>query len=76
MGNKYTVYFKNSYGDKRKIGEAISIKFIYKIIDNFLKDHNYKSFYKRMWDEGNSTVIDVGSYTEFFYVEPKIFMDK
>ena len=35
--------------------------------NKFLDDHNYKSYYTRMWnDEHGNTWYDVGSYTEFF----------
>lgn len=38
-------------------------------INKFLEEHNYKSYYKRKWNENGRTKIDVGSHTEFFYLE-------
>lgn len=38
-------------------------------IHKFLKEHNYKSYYTRIWYEDNIKKYDVGSYTEFFYLE-------
>ena len=68
----YTVYFENSYKEMREIGNTSSVEEVYNIIDKFLKDHNFKSYYKRIWNEEGITKIDVGSHSEFFYVKPKI----
>lgn len=38
-------------------------------INKFLKEHNYKSYYTRIWYEDNIKKHDVGSYTEFFHLE-------
>lgn len=35
-------------------------------ISDFLKEHNYKSYYTRSWREGDHIVYDVGSWSEFF----------
>lgn len=62
------VYFQNSKGEMRVIGEAKTEDQVYDIIQAFLDDHDYKSYYMRVWydeDEGK-TWIDVGSWTEFF----------
>lgn len=38
-------------------------------INKFLKEHNYKSYYTRIWYEDNIKKYDVGSYDEFFHLE-------
>lgn len=76
MGNNSYVIFSNSYGEKRKIGKPIKNKkdAIHEIND-FLNDHSFKSYYFRSWfsKETNMYVIDVGSHTEFFYVDKDIW---
>lgn len=39
-----------------------------KIIQQFLNVHNFKSHYWRCWEEDGMTKIDVGSWSEFFYL--------
>lgn len=64
------VYFENSRGIRRIIGENIPThKDVYKCINEFLDDHNFKSYYMRTWFDGDYTVVDVGSHTEFFLVD-------
>ena len=68
--NVYNVLFENSEGKKRTIGNAKTEKTAFKIIDDFLKEHNYKSYYKRTWKTDDKTIcVDVGSHTEFFYIQ-------
>lgn len=67
------VYFENSEGNKRIIGENIPThKDAYKCIKDFLDDHNFKSYYMRTWYDGDYTVVDVGSHTEFFLIDGNI----
>ena len=67
------VYFENSEGNKRIIGKNIPTrKDAFKCINEFLDDHNYKSYYMRTWYDGNYTVVDVGSHTEFFLIDVNI----
>ena len=63
------VFFENSYGDKRLIGQSKDKEDAFRIIDNFLKDHNYKCYYKRTWQKDEYMIVDVGSWSEFFYIE-------
>ena len=66
----YNILFENSEGKKRIIGIAKTGNSAFKIIDDFLKEHNYKSYYKRTWKTGDkTTTVDVGSHTEFFYIQ-------
>ena len=62
------VLFENSNGKTRIIGEAITQKEAYEVINKFLDEHNYKSYYVRTWKTDNkTTAVDVGSHTEIFY---------
>lgn len=64
-----TLYFKNSQGKRRKIGKPKTEKEAFKIIHQFLDDHNYKSYYTRTWlnpDNELEKIYDVGSHSEFF----------
>ena len=66
----YNILFKNSKGQQRIIGTAESEKIVFKVINNFLADHNYKSYYKRTWKtDDKTTAVDVGSWTERFYIQ-------
>ena len=77
------LYFKNSNGQykllsnkiKGDINKIVTEKVddeIYRIIRAFIKNHNYKSYYTRVWQtENNDVYFDVGSWTEFFVVSEK-----
>lgn len=66
----YNVLFQNSEGEKRIIGIAKTEKVAFKVINDFLDEHNYKSYYKRTWKaDDKTTAIDVGSLTERFYIQ-------
>lgn len=61
------LYFQNSRGDRRKIGNPNSMDEVSDIISDFLKNHNYKSYYTRTWKNDNGEICyDVGSHSEFF----------
>lgn len=42
----------------------------FKVISDFLRTHNYKSYYVRYWrdEERKATQCDVGSWSQFFYL--------
>ena len=63
------VIFQNYVGHERKIGNAVDKKEAFRIIDKFLEEHNFKSYYKRVWEENGRTKVDVGSWTEFFFLQ-------
>lgn len=66
----YIVYFENSWGIRREIGRATSTRGAYMIINDFLDAYGYKSYYKRTWTtEEGETCVDVGSWSEFFYIK-------
>ena len=66
------VYFRDSKHNKRIIGTANSKEDVYEIITEFLKEHNYKSYYTRVWYDDEYTWFDVGSWTEYFLVDEDI----
>lgn len=63
------LYFQNSYGKERFIAECDSVQDIHKAINKFLDEHDYKSYYSRSREHHGRVKIDVGSHTEFFFVE-------
>ena len=64
------VMFENSKGQKRIIGTVENEESAFNVINDFLDDHNYKSYYQRTWNKDDkTTVVDVGSHTEFFYIQ-------
>lgn len=72
------LYFRNSYGALRELGEYRNTTEVNKEINKFLNEHNFKSYYTRIWYEPAGTVTpyeevsegrfvyDVGSHSEFF----------
>ena len=64
------VYFRDSYGKRRLLEANVKDKeAVWKIIQKFLDDHNYKSYYTRVWYNEGYTWYDVGSHTEYFLVD-------
>lgn len=69
--NELVLYFENSREERRIIGRATDENGIYKLINDFLDDHNYKSYYTRTWvneNDNKEKIYDVGSHSEFFIV--------
>lgn len=64
------VFFENFNGEKRSIGTVLDRKEAYDLIDDFLKERNFKSYYKRWWQiDERTSAVDVGSWYERFYLE-------
>lgn len=74
-----TLWFENSLGDMRQIAHCDNWEEVNLSIQDFIEQANaakrsgeprFKSYYSRTWkDEGTGmTKIDVGSWSEFFYV--------
>ena len=63
--------FVNTYNSSRTrvIAQVKTEQEAFKEINKFLEEHNYKSYYTRVWCEDNIKKYDVGSYTEFFHLE-------
>lgn len=64
--NSLILYFEDNKGDRREIGRPLSTEEVFKIINNFLEEHSYKSYYTRIWIQNGETYYDVGSWSEFF----------
>lgn len=64
------VMFENPKSQLRIIGTAETNDEAFKVINDFRTDHNYKAYYKRTWKKDDkTTAVDVGSHTEFFYIQ-------
>lgn len=62
--------FQNSIGERKIIAMPLSKNELIFEINKFLREHNYKSHYMNVCEyEENKLRIDVGSWTEFFYVD-------
>ena len=61
--------FENSYGEERVIAEPKNEKEAVKEIYKFCEERNFNIYYYRTWMSGNRKKFDVGSHTEFFYLE-------
>jgi hypothetical protein len=63
------VWFQNSEHLERVIAEVNDWNEAWKAIHQFLADHHYTSHYQRIWKaEDGRTQVDVGSWSEFFFV--------
>lgn len=61
--------FKNGKGEERLIAEPLNREEVNKEINKFLDERNFKSYYTRVWEENGRLKFDVGSWSEFFYLE-------
>lgn len=62
--------FRNSYRKERVIAEVESATETSNEINKFCKELNYKIPYTRCWEENGRVFFDVGSWSEFFIIEP------
>lgn len=61
------LYFENSRGERRLIGEPQTDEESWNIIDNFCAERNFKIPYVRTWTTPKGEkYYDVSSHTEFF----------
>ena len=66
----YLVLFENGKREQREIGKSESLNGAFKIIHSFLNEKNYKAYYTRYWEiETNVLQVDVGSWSEYFYIK-------
>lgn len=64
------LYFKNSRGQKRVIAEPKTRDEAWKEIHKFCEDRNFKIYYVRTWIRPDGLEeYDVGSHSEFFYLD-------
>ena len=74
------LYFENSNGISRQIAECHNENDVIKEIHNFInlcnknkpKHQQFKIHYVREWTEEGKTWYDVGSHSEFFYVDKEL----
>ena len=65
----FGVYFRRSNGEDKFLANCADFNTVNEVISYFLKEHNFKSHYSRMWISAPGVLkIDVGSHTEFFIV--------
>lgn len=67
------LYFQNSRCEERVIAEPTNREEVSKEIKKFLADHSFKSYYTRVWEENGRLKFDVGSWSEFFYLDGMTF---
>ena len=67
------LFFQNSKGKERLIAEPTNREETYKEINKFLDDHNFKSYYTRVWEADGRLMFDVGSWSEVFILEGMTF---
>lgn len=65
-GKNMKLYFENSQGEEKLLGEYESHQACYDAMMKFCEEHNFKSRYQRFWEDENGTHYDVGSHTKFF----------
>ena len=63
------LYFKDSQGKERLVAESDTVGAIHKEIKRFLDEHGFISYYSRSWETDGRIKIDVGSWSEFFFIE-------
>ena len=64
------LYFRDSHGKKRVLAKDVGRKEeVWKHIQRFLDEHDFASYYTRLWYQDGYTWYDVGSHTEFFLVD-------
>ena len=66
------VYFRDSYNRNKLLKSNVSKEDVWGIIQEFLDDHHFKSYYTRAWYEDGYTWYDVGSHTEYFLVDENL----
>ena len=67
--NKLTLFFRNSRGEKRVIAYPASVEDAHVEMKKFMKERNFKSYYARVWEEDGVLKFDVGSHSEFFFLD-------
>lgn len=78
------LYFENAYGTSRVIAEVATeqearakmVEFIADCNKNKPKTRQFKSYYTRSWVENGKTWFDVGSHSEFFYVDKELHLNE
>ena len=58
-------YFERSNGKRVLLAENVDQKAAGVVMKQFLDDHNFKSYYTRVWEENDELWMDFGSHTQF-----------
>ena len=74
------LYFENSQGMSRQIAECSTEQDVFVEINKFIENCNkhksknkqFKSHYTRSWIDDGKTWFDVGSWSEYFYVDKEL----
>lgn len=79
------LFFKNSYGQVRELARlddySLTNRELFNAamseIESFCSERSFKIHYTRLWNntkqnDRDMTVFDVGSHTEFFYLDPPL----
>lgn len=61
--------FQNSKGEERVIAEPENEEKAMECIYQFCEEKNFRIYYVRSWMSGNRKKYDVGSWSEFFFLE-------
>ena len=56
------LWFQNSRGQERVIMTVNNFNDVFTGINNFLDEHNYKSYYIRSWEEDGLTMLDINKW--------------
>ena len=60
------LYFQRSNGEFVLLSADVTEDNAVLKMSEFLKEHNFKSYYTRIWEKNGVKWFDVGSHTEFF----------
>ena len=67
--------FQNSKKDELVIAKVETVAEAFDEINKFCNERNYEIPYSRAWEVKGRMFIDVGSWTEYFILEPCTFGD-
>ena len=68
---KHNFYFQASNKELRPLAQCDSLSDCICVMQQFMDNHNYKSYYTRTRINKGEMIFDVGSWTEFFiWTEP------
>ena len=60
------LYFQCSNGEHRLLATEVTENEAYAIMQKFMNEHNFKSYYTRSWEQDGVKWYDTGSWTEYF----------
>lgn len=63
------LYFVNSQGKRTLVAEPKRFEEVHPLMDKFLAEHNFKSYYTIINSFPDKFQYDFGSHTEFFELE-------